>query len=134
MKGLKGLGIQISRYFLTFSFPGLKFHVCETDKESMVFIFPAKISPPYPRPAAGLHLMVPSAPRAASDRQCLRRWPPLCRALPWRLGVEPAFYPQDTDLVVPTHLSQKSIVPFAGLLTLLVLGESWNIISVCGVL
>lgn len=68
MKGLKGLGIQISRYFLKFSSPGLKFHVCETDKESMVFIFLAKISPPLPQACCG-----PASHGALSSQGCLRQ-------------------------------------------------------------
>lgn len=60
--------IQISGYLLTFSPPGLKFHVCETDKESVVFIFLAKISSPYPRPA-----LVPASHGALSSQGCLRQ-------------------------------------------------------------
>lgn len=47
---------------------GLKFHVCETDKESVVFIFLAKISSPYPRPA-----LVPASHGALSSQGCLRQ-------------------------------------------------------------
>lgn len=60
--------IQISGYLLTFSPPGLKFRVCETDKESVVFIFLAKISSPYPRPA-----LVPASHGALSSQGCLRQ-------------------------------------------------------------